>query len=328
MPDRRCPGRTADLGAPERRGWIGFALLVLAAELASALHPDEFGEEIEAKLRSACTVAAATLAAAGDLAPAVMAYHLGLPLPRIERLPLRGRAGVRGRRGCENQPVRTDYLDDLVWRQVTALLADPSIVQGELDRRLAELRTANPATAERSRLERELTRTTTASSRLLETYQEATLVSLDELRAPMPPLRSKEASLRASVDALDAQLLDRDPYLKLAEDIESFLGRLRETADNATTEDRRRVLRSVVKEVLVGPERVVIRHTIPVRDRPFRGPGSRLCLRSPFAAFRRCCRTSPYRSSTNTLPTPGGSGRPPSAPPHRVLTTTIYPGGT
>ena len=65
---------------------------------------------------------------------------------------------------CENQPVRADYLDELVWGQVTALLADPGLVQAELDRRLAELRAANPATAERSRLELELNAPPRASS--------------------------------------------------------------------------------------------------------------------------------------------------------------------
>ncbi len=179
---------------------------------------------------------------------------------------------------CDNQPVRADYLDELVWGQLTALLADPGLVQAELDRRLAELRAANPATAERSRLELELTRATKSIERLVHGYQED-LLTLDELRARMPDLRAKQASLRGSLASLEAQLLDRDTYLKLAEDLEGFLGRLRETADTATIEARQKVLRSVVKEVLVGPERVVIRHSIPVADHPFRPAGYRLRLR-------------------------------------------------
>jgi hypothetical protein len=65
-----------------------------------------------------------------------------------------------GGRVCDNKPVRADYLDGLVWGQVTALLADPALVQGELDRRLTEMRAANPATSERARLERDYTRAT------------------------------------------------------------------------------------------------------------------------------------------------------------------------
>ena len=188
-----------------------------------------------------------------------------------------------GGRVCDNKPVRADYLDEVVWGQVTALLADPTVVQAELDRRLAELRAANPATSERARLELEHSRTTKAIQRLVNAYQEE-LITLDELRARMPDLRAKDASLQASLDALAAQLLDGDSYLKLAEDLESFLARLRQKTETATIEDRQKVLRSVVKEVLVGPERVVIRHSIPVRDHPFRTPSYRLRLRSRFPA--------------------------------------------
>lgn len=180
-------------------------------------------------------------------------------------------------RVCDNKPVRADYLDDVVWNQVTALLADPRMVQAELDRRLAELRAANPATAERSRLELELTRTTKGVERLVHAYQED-LLTLDELRARMPDLRAKETSVRSSLAALDAQLVDRDTYLKLAENLEGFLARLRDTADTATVESRQKVLRSVVKEVLVGPERVIVRHTIPLGGHPFRPAGYRLRL--------------------------------------------------
>ncbi|MGH3520284.1 MAG: recombinase family protein [Haloechinothrix sp.] len=185
-------------------------------------------------------------------------------------------------RVCDNKPVRVDYLDDVVWGQVTALLADPRMVQAELDRRLAELRAANPAIAERARLELDLTRAAKAVARLVQAYQED-LVTLDELRARMPDLRAKETSLRSALEALEAQLIDRDTYLKLAEDLEGFLARLRDTADTATVESRKKVLRSVVKEVLVGPDHVIVRHTIPLGGHPFRPVGYPLRLRSHLA---------------------------------------------
>ncbi len=189
----------------------------------------------------------------------------------------------KGGRVCDNKPVRADYLDEVVWGQVTALLAGPALVQGELDRRLTEVRAANPATSERARLDRDLTRTTKAIGRLVQAYQED-LLTLGELRARMPDLRAKQTSLQASIDALEAQLLDRETYLRLAENLESFLARLRETTETATIEDRQKVLRSVVKEVLVGPERVTIRHSIPVRDHPFLTPGYPLRWGSHLAA--------------------------------------------
>jgi site-specific DNA recombinase len=88
-----------------------------------------------------------------------------------------------GGRVCDNKPVRADYLDELVWGQVTVLLADPGLVQGELDRRLAEMRAANPATSERARLERDHTRATRAIERLVQAYQED-LVTLERATGP------------------------------------------------------------------------------------------------------------------------------------------------
>jgi len=144
------------------------------------------------------------------------------------------------------------------------------------------LQAANPTTATKARLQREQTRTATAISRLVEAYQEQ-LLSLAELRERMPTLRAKEQTLRAQLDALEAELVDQETYLKLAETLEGFLARLRGKADTASVPERQRVLRLLVKEVLIGPERVVIRHRIPVTN-PEPTPGYLLRGRSPVTA--------------------------------------------
>ena len=92
------------------------------------------------------------------------------------------------------------------------------------------------------------------------------LLTIDELRARMPDLRARETGLKDQIAALDAQAADRDAYLKLADDLEGFLGKLRASSATATTGDRQRVLRAVVQDVLVGPEKITIRHRIPARQ--------------------------------------------------------------
>jgi hypothetical protein len=66
---------TSEPEAPERRG-PGFALLVFAAELASALQLEEYTHAVTPEQRVAATeaIAAATLAAAGCLAAMVSDY--------------------------------------------------------------------------------------------------------------------------------------------------------------------------------------------------------------------------------------------------------------
>jgi site-specific DNA recombinase len=174
-----------------------------------------------------------------------------------------------GGRVCTNKPVRADHLDQVVWDHITKLLTDPALIHAEINARLDHIRTSDPATAHQTRLQHALAKTTTAITRLIEAYQEQ-LISLDELRARMPELRSRQSDLRTQLDALAAQLLDRETYLKLAENLDSFLAQLRDKAATATVADRQRVLRLLVKEILIGPDKIVIRHSIPTHDRAAR----------------------------------------------------------
>jgi site-specific DNA recombinase len=175
-------------------------------------------------------------------------------------------------RVCQNKPVRADYLDQVVWDHITGLLAGPALIRTEIARRLEQARTSDPVTRQRTQIELALAKAATSITAMVEAYSEQ-LVTIDELRAKMPQLRAREASLRGQLDALDAQAADRDAYLKLADDLEDFLARLRGSAATAATEDRRRVLRLLVKDVLIGPEKITIRHRIPVRERAASGGG-------------------------------------------------------
>jgi site-specific DNA recombinase len=170
---------------------------------------------------------------------------------------------------CDSKPVRADYLDTVVWDHVTALLTDPALIRAEISKRLEQARTADPATRQRNQLELALAKAAAAITAMIEAYSEQ-LITIDELRTRMPHLRARETTPRGQLGALDAQAADRDAYLKLAGDLESFLAQLRGNAATATIEDRQKVLRLLVKDILIGPEKITIRHRIPAR------PGSSL----------------------------------------------------
>ncbi|MGO9294432.1 MAG: hypothetical protein ACLP52_11270 [Streptosporangiaceae bacterium] len=169
-----------------------------------------------------------------------------------------------GGRVCGNQPVRADYLDQVVRDHITGLLADPALIRAEISKRLDAARTSDPVTSQRTRLQAALAKATASVTAMIEAFAEQ-LITIDELRARMPHLRAREANLRAQIDALDAQAADRDACLKLADDLEGFLAQLRGNAATATVEDRQRVLRLLVKDILIGPEKITIRHRIPTR---------------------------------------------------------------
>src|SRR4051812_31013042 len=119
-----------------------------------------------------------------------------------------------GGRVCDNQPVRADYLDGVVWDHITGLLADPQLIRAEIDKRLEQARGSAPARKQRHRLELALAKASTSITRMIEAYAEQ-LITIDELRARMPDLRARETNLRNQIQALDTQLVDRDAYLKL-----------------------------------------------------------------------------------------------------------------
>jgi site-specific DNA recombinase len=180
---------------------------------------------------------------------------------------------------CDNgRFVRQDLLDQIVWAEVVRLLEDPTLIQHELDRRLAAARASDPTKRREQSLQRELMRVGKSIERLLSAYQEE-LVSLEQLRERMPPLRQRERGLRGELQAIADQLNDRAMFLRLAETLTAFLARLRSAADTLDVIERQRIVRLVVKEVLIGDDTITIRHCIPVAtappDRPPPTPGRR-----------------------------------------------------
>jgi site-specific DNA recombinase len=174
---------------------------------------------------------------------------------------------------CDSRPVRQDLLDRVVWTEMVRLLEDPSLIQNELDRRLAAARTADPARQRENVLHREVTRTRKSIDRLLTAYQEE-LLSLDELRRRMPELRQREHALQAELQAILDQVNDHAVYLRLAETLSAFLAKLRSAADTLDIQERQRIVRLIVKEILIEDESIIIRHSIPVSQPPNDDPKS------------------------------------------------------
>jgi site-specific DNA recombinase len=172
---------------------------------------------------------------------------------------------------CDNSRfVRQDLLDPIVWDEVVRLLEDPTLIQQELDRRLEAARLSNPTKKREQSLQRELTHVGKGIERLLSAYQEA-LISIEQLRERMPALRQREQTLRAELQAITDQANDRATFLRLAETLTAFLTRLRGAADTLSINERQRIVRLVVKDVLIGEDTITIRHCIPVQQGPPQG---------------------------------------------------------
>ena len=169
-------------------------------------------------------------------------------------------------RVCTNQPVRQDYLDDLVWREVMKLLEDPGLIRNEMERRIRELQESNPSKVRKEALVKTIARVQNGADRLLDAYQEG-LLSLEQLRRRMPELKKRESALRAELQTMEASVVDRERCLRLVGNLKGFLSSLHRSAQTLDVKDRQRVLRLVVKEILVGPDTLTVKHSIPVSSR-------------------------------------------------------------
>jgi site-specific DNA recombinase len=82
--------------------------------------------------------------------------------------------------------------------------------------------------------------------------------------------QADQSTLRAQLDALDAELHDAETYLKLADTLEGFPGRLADGLGQLEIAEQQRILRLVVREVLIGgdDDTITIRHSIPTPAGP------------------------------------------------------------
>ena len=182
-----------------------------------------------------------------------------------------GSDGYRHLKGpvCRNRPIRQDYLDEFVWREVIRLLDDPALIQGEIDRRMEAARIADPLRKREQSLRQQHTRLENHIARLVTAYQEE-LITLAELRQRIPNLRKQQQTVESQLHSLEMTSEDQSRYLRLAETLSEFRGRLRARAETLNVIERQKILRLVVQEILVGSDTIRIRHSVPVVDP---GPG-------------------------------------------------------
>lgn len=166
-------------------------------------------------------------------------------------------------RVCDNRPIRQDYLDELVWEHIIGLLENPDLIGDELERRYQEALNSRPTQTRRETLNNEVVRVTGAMQKLLDAYQEG-LIELDELRKRMPGLKGRAKKLSSELQSLEDSALEREYYLDLSIKIEDFLKSLRKAAECLNVLERRKILKLIVKDVLVGTETITIRHSIPL----------------------------------------------------------------
>jgi len=164
---------------------------------------------------------------------------------------------------CTCRPIRVEDVDEAVWTQVKRLLEDPVLVRAELERRRDEGLRANPIEQRRQRVQHDIQRVNQQIDKLLDAYQEG-LLGLGELRQRMPALRKKQAAAQKELENAHWQALADEQLRQLDQSLETFLGRLKQSARNLSVADKQKIIRLLVKEIIVEKDTIIVRHCIPV----------------------------------------------------------------
>jgi site-specific DNA recombinase len=216
----------------------------------------------------------------------------GKPQHRLYYYRCQGADGYRWPQGarCTNRPVRQDYLDQLIWAQIIALLENEKLIQSEIDRRREAACKTDPCERRKDILRSQQARVRNKMERLITAYQDG-LLTLEQLRERMPNLKQQSQAVTSELQSLEMAKLDQAKYLKLAQSLSGFRKDLRARAQTLEVKERQQILRLLVKEILVGLDTLTIRHSIPIPfgdqsppdlagSTPFRPPGYPLRPRS------------------------------------------------
>jgi site-specific DNA recombinase len=169
-----------------------------------------------------------------------------------------------GVRKCNCKPLRQDYLDNIVWQQIVQLLEDPMLIQREVEKRVEETRKASPVLKQKEAIVRQRNKLSQSMDKLLDAYQEG-LITIAQLRIRMPELQKRVNTTEKELENLKNHELALDQRLQYL-DAQSFTNQLGANVNQLDIKEKKKILRLLVKEVVVGDNSIDIRHSIPLKE--------------------------------------------------------------
>jgi len=169
-----------------------------------------------------------------------------------------------GVRKCNCKPLRQDYVDNIVWQQIVELLEDPMLIQREVEKRVEETRKTSPVLKQKEAILRQRNKLSQSMDKLLDAYQEG-LITIGQLRIRMPELQKRVNTTEKELENLKNHELALDQRLQYL-DAESFKNQLGVNVNQLDIKEKKKILRLLVKEVVVGNDSIDIRHSIPLKE--------------------------------------------------------------
>jgi site-specific DNA recombinase len=172
---------------------------------------------------------------------------------------------------CNNRPVRSDQLEQVVWGQVRALLEEPHRVADEYRRRIAEARDGAALPDEIVRLDRQMTSLRRGIGRLIDSYAEG-VIEKTEFEPRIAGLKQRMSQLQERHQAArEAAETERNLALVISR-LEDFSAKVTAGLDNLDRIGMQDIVRAVVRRIEIDESRIEVIFRVPSPDGP---PGRR-----------------------------------------------------
>jgi site-specific DNA recombinase len=171
-----------------------------------------------------------------------------------------------GERLCANPQVRTDRLDEAVWRAVERMLQDPSWIAAEYERRLVQAR--DPTAGDLAGMEAQIAKLRRGTGRLIDGYAEG-LIDKADFAPRIVGLRQRIKTWEEQATTLRDEVAHRAALSLIVGRLQDFARQVRDRLSAVDWSLQRDLIRLLVKRVEIDHEDI----NIVFRVAPFFDPG-------------------------------------------------------
>ena len=172
-----------------------------------------------------------------------------------------------GQRLCTNPQLRTDRLDGAVWQEVESVLRDPRSIAAEYERRLVAAQRSD-ASSDIAAAELQLAKLRRGMDRLIDGYAEG-LIERREFEPRLAGFRQRIQGWEAQANSMRDDAAQRRTLSLVLGRLEEFSNRVQNGLAAADWQQRRELIRLLVKRIEISPEDVnVVFRVEPVHSPP------------------------------------------------------------
>ncbi len=166
-----------------------------------------------------------------------------------------------GKRVCENKQVRTDKLDEAVWRDACDLLRHPKLLRKEYERRLSSPQDGANLTS----MKKQLAAAERSVTRLIDAFTDGVL-ERSEVEPRLDRARERVSKLKSKLSEHENDSREQATLREALACLDDFTASIGENLDSADWLMRREILRTLIDRVVIDSDqiRIVYRINFPL----------------------------------------------------------------